>query len=96
MKKKLIILLSAKRCGSTAIFNMFQKSKSIKIFNINQKIENWEIQFWNLGFQAINGNPMPFIKRMKKSLPFLQLPKKIHPKKLPGKTYKKIKQKLII
>ena len=31
MKNKLIIMLSAKRCGSTAIFKIFQQNKFCKI-----------------------------------------------------------------
>ncbi len=76
-KRKLIILLSAKRCGSTAVFNMFQKNKSVKIFHQNQDIDNWEVQFWSLGKKALNGNTEPFKKRMKECLPFVKIKKKL-------------------
>ena len=36
--KKLIIMLSAKRCGSTTIFNLFQKHADVKVLHKDQKI----------------------------------------------------------
>ena len=73
MNRKLIILLSAKRCGSTAVFNMFQNHPDVKIFHDNQKINNWEIQFWSLANYAIKGNPTQFIRRLKKSISKLNI-----------------------
>ena len=69
-------MLSAKRCGSTAIFKMFQKHPDVGVCHINQDIFRWEPNFWNLGAEAINGLPKKFISRFKESHPFLKLPKK--------------------
>ena len=70
---KTIIMLSAKRCGSTAIFRMFQRHPDVGVCHIDQDISNWEPNFWNLGAQAIAGNPQPMTERFKKSHPFLKI-----------------------
>jgi len=68
--KKLIIMLSAKRCGSTAIFNLFQKHVNVKILHKDQYINNWEPQFWLYASKAINGDVLDFKNRVLKSLGF--------------------------
>lgn len=73
-QKRTIIMLSAKRCGSTAVFKMFQKHPDVKVSHINQKINNWEPNFWNLAGKALQGEVEPFVKRLQKSLPFLKIP----------------------
>jgi hypothetical protein len=73
--KKTIIMLSAKRCGSTAVFRMFQKHSDVGVCHINQQIENWEPRFWDLAGKALQGEKKPFIKRLKKSHPYLKIPK---------------------
>ena len=55
MNNKIIIMLSAKRCGSTAIFNLFQKHPNVKILHKNQNIDNWEPQFWLYAHKALSG-----------------------------------------
>ena len=55
MNNKIIIMLSAKRCGSTAIFNLFQKHPKVKILHKNQNIDNWEPQFWLYAYKALSG-----------------------------------------
>ena len=70
---KTIIMLSAKRCGSTAIFRMFQRHPDVGVCHIDRDISNWEPNFWNLGAEAIVGNPQPMIERFKKSHPFLKI-----------------------
>ena len=67
--RKTIILLSSKRSGSTAIFKCFQKHSKVKIPHFDQKIENWEIQFWSLASLALRGNIDPFRTRLKLSFP---------------------------
>lgn len=76
MSKRTIILLSAKRCGSTAIFKMFQKHPEVGVCHIDNSIDNWEPNFWNYAADAIEGNPEKFIERFQKSHPFLELPDK--------------------
>ena len=76
MSKKTIIMLSAKRVGSTAIFNMFQKHPEVGVCHVNPEIENWEPNFWNLGAEAIQGHPDRFLARFKESHPFLDFPQK--------------------
>lgn len=71
--RKTIILLSSKRSGSTAIFKCFQKHSKVKIPHYNQKIENWEIQYWSLASLALKGNLNPFKKRMSVSFPKLNI-----------------------
>jgi len=65
---KIIILLSAKRCGSTAIFNLFQKHSDVKILNKNQNIINWEPQLWTYAVEAINGTVNDFNYRVNHTL----------------------------
>ena len=67
--RKTIILLSAKRSGSTALFKCFQKHSEVKIPHSNQKIDNWEIQFWSLAVLALKGDFNPLQERLKKSFP---------------------------
>ena len=76
MPRKTIIMLSAKRCGSTAIYKMFQKHPDIRICHVDPTLENWEPNFWNLGTEAIAGNPSALISRFEKSHPFLRFPDK--------------------
>jgi len=75
MSRKTIIMLSAKRCGSTAIFRMFQKHPDVGVCHINADIANWEPNFWNLGAEAVQGYPDKFLARFKESCPFLNFPK---------------------
>jgi len=72
--RKTIIMLSAKRCGSTAVSKMFQKHPDVKICHQNQEIDLWESGFWNLGAGAIAGQPEAFVKQLKESLPFVKIP----------------------
>jgi len=71
-----IVLLCAKRSGSTAVFKMFQRHPDVGVCHIDQKIDNYEPNFWNLAVEAIEGNPELFIQRFKISHPFLNAPKK--------------------
>ena len=57
-------MLSAKRCGSTAIFNLFQKHADVKVLHKDQKILNWEPQFWSNASKAIFGDAEKFNKRV--------------------------------
>ena len=82
MNKKTIILLAPKRCGTTAILNVFKKHSQVKIAHHNQKIENWEPQFWNLALLALNGKNAPFIKRLKKTYPKIMVYPPINKKKI--------------
>ena len=77
---KTIIMLSAKRSGSTAIFNSFQKHPEVKICNEDEKINNYEIQFWTNAVEAINGNPSNLIEVLKKSFPTLNVEKFVETK----------------
>ena len=63
-------MLSAKRCGSTAIFNLFQKHTDIKILHRQQKIINWEPQFWLYASRAIKGDFKKFNDRLYETLDF--------------------------
>ena len=68
-------MLSAKRTGSTAVLKIFQKHKETSIFNQNQKIDNWESQYWSLASKAINGDTREFTERLKVSFPKVNVPK---------------------
>ena len=79
---KTIVLLSAKRTGSTAFHNMFRKHRHTKICHVDQDIQffdvyNWEPQFWSLGSKLIEGDREPFVKRFKPSHPYLKVPEKV-------------------
>ena len=76
MTRKTIIMLSAKRCGSTAIFRMFQKHPEVGVCHVDSNIDNWEPNFWNLGAEAIAGFPDGFISRFSESHPFIRFPNK--------------------
>lgn len=69
-----IILLSAKRCGSTALFHIFQKHPDVSICHHDRNIVIWEPNFWNGAARAIEGNPQPFIQRLSQSLPSIRPP----------------------
>jgi hypothetical protein len=66
-----IILLSAKRTGSTALFRVFANHPEVGVCHVNQAIPNWEPNFWNLAADAIAGQPTPFRARFAESHPFL-------------------------
>ena len=76
MLKRTIILLCAKRSGSTALFRVFQKHPDVGVCHINQNIENWESNFWNRAAEAIAENSEPFISRFEANHPFLKIPKR--------------------
>ena len=80
MKNKLI-MLSAKRCGSTAIFKIFQQNKFCKIAHNNQNIDNWKYNFWSLASKALKGSDYQFRKRLKSCLPQINIPKKLNKQK---------------
>ena len=67
-------MLSAKRCGSTAMFKVFQKHPETGVCHIDKDIDNWEPNFWNMGAEAIQGSPKRFVDRFRKSHPFLDIP----------------------
>ena len=71
--RKTIILLSSKRSGSTAIFKCFQKHSQVNIPHHDQKIENWEIQYWSLASLALQGNLDPLQKRLSISFPKIKI-----------------------
>ena len=79
--KKNIILLSAKRTGSTAVMKIFQKHKKVNLMHIDQKISNWESNFWLLALDAINGKKDSFEDRLKIAAPFIKLQEKYNKKK---------------
>jgi hypothetical protein len=75
MPRKTIVMLSAKRCGTTAIFTLFQKHPDVGVCHVDQNIDLWEPNFWNLAAEAIKGSPEKFILRFEQSHPFLLFPK---------------------
>jgi len=74
MEKRTIILLSAPRCGSTAVLRMFQKHPDVGICDMNQGIGNCEPHFWNVAAKAIAGNPERLLRKMHHTLPNIKLP----------------------
>lgn len=77
--RRTILLLSAKRCGSTAVFRMFQRRPDVGVCHVDRSIENWEPNFWNLAADAIDGSPGPFLERFRASHPFLEPPERFTP-----------------
>jgi len=71
MPRRTIILLSAKRTGSTALFRAFQNHPQVGVCHVDQSIANWEPNFWNLAADAIAGDPEPFRTRFIESHPLL-------------------------
>lgn len=95
MKKfKTIILLSAKRCGSTAMFRMFKQHPDVGVCHVNQDIAVWEPRFWDLAVKAINGDSKPFRDRFSKSHPFLEMPIELWSKSYVFYMWKQILAKL--
>lgn len=76
MNRRTIIMLSAKRCGSTAVFKMFQKHPEVGVCHVDPDIDNWEPNFWNLAAEAIQDSPEQFISRFQTSHPFLRFPER--------------------
>ena len=74
MEKRTIIMLSAKRSGSSAVFKIFQKHPDVGVCHIDQNIHYWEPNFWNLAARAVEGDKKPFADRFEKSHPFLEIP----------------------
>ena len=77
-----IVMLSDKRCGSTAVHNIFRKHPDAKICHVNQNVKFcdeylWEPGFWLHGANAINGDSKTFIDKFSKACPFLKFPKNI-------------------
>ncbi|MFQ5400877.1 MAG: sulfotransferase [Anaerolineae bacterium] len=75
MKPKTIIMLSAKRCGSTAVFRMFQNHPDVHICHHDQGTSNWEPNFWNLAAKALEGEPKPLVERLRRTCPDVVSPK---------------------
>ncbi|MFQ5422287.1 MAG: sulfotransferase [Anaerolineae bacterium] len=71
---KTIIMLSAKRCGSTAVFRMFQAHPDVHIAHHDQNIANWEPNFWNLAVKAMAGETEPLVRRLAAMCPGVRLP----------------------
>lgn len=71
MDGRTIILLGAKRSGSTAVFRMFQRHPDVGVCHVDQSIDNWEPNFWNLAAESIRGEPAPFRERFARCCPFL-------------------------
>lgn len=67
-------MLSGKRCGSTAMFRLFQKHPDVGVCHHDPTIRNWEPNFWNLAADAIDGSPQAFVERFRESHPFLKPP----------------------
>jgi hypothetical protein len=66
MKPRTIILLSAPRCGTTAVYRIFDKHPDVHAL--------FEPNFWNLAIYALEGRPEKFVKRLNKDYPFLVMP----------------------
>jgi hypothetical protein len=67
-------MLSAKRCGSTALFRLFQRHPDVGVCHVDPTIPLWEPNFWNLAHDAIQGRPEAFVARFAESHPFLEMP----------------------
>lgn len=71
-----IILLSDFKSGSTAIQKIFKQHNDVK-FPHNTEFNSkkyghgsrWEMRFWDLAADAIDGNVLPFLERMTISNP---------------------------
>jgi len=74
MEKRTIILLSAPRCGSTAMLRVFQKHPDVGICDEDPGIFNCEPHYWNLAEKAIAGNPEKIKKKLRTTLPSITLP----------------------
>lgn len=72
---KTIILLSAKRCGTTALFKMMRKHPGVNFCSITKNPNNWEPGFWNNGYSALqSGKTEKFINRFQKNYSYLPVP----------------------
>jgi len=64
---KTVVLLSAHRCGSTAMLKVFQKHPDVKIVNKDQNIANWEPNFWYWADIALKGDRTNFDRKLRES-----------------------------
>ena len=69
--RRTIVLLSAKRSGSTAVFRLFQRHPDVGVCHVDQHVDNWKPNFWNFALEAIGGEPARFRERFGESHPFL-------------------------
>ncbi len=74
MEKRTIILLSAARCGSTAVLRMFQRHPDVGICSVNQGVGNCEPHFWSTAAKAIAGDSERLLIKMRNTLPNVSLP----------------------
>ncbi len=75
--RKTIILLSAKRCGSTAVLNVFRKHPKVNISSDKKNRPNLEINFWNNAYDELYNRPNSLRKNLKKYMPSVFKNKKI-------------------
>lgn len=73
MEVNYIVMLSAHRCGSTAMFKAFQKHPDVKIINDNQKVENWEPNYWYWADRALAGDKADFHRKLKEAVPSIKV-----------------------
>lgn len=73
-QRRTIILLSAKRTGSTALFQVFRNHPDVGTCYKDPSVDNWEPNFWNYAARAINGDAHYFVDQFARSHPFLQMP----------------------
>ncbi len=56
LPKKAILCLCSKRSGSTAINKVFARHPDVRILHANQKMHNWEPNFWFYWSQTASQN----------------------------------------
>ncbi|OYT16629.1 MAG: hypothetical protein B7C24_06860 [Bacteroidetes bacterium 4572_77] len=76
MNAQTIIMLSAHRCGSTAMFKVFQKHPQVKIINKQQRIENWETNYWYWATFALKGKRRDYDRKLSEA--GIAIPKKMN------------------
>lgn len=82
MNAKTIILLSAKRTGSSAFFKAFKSNPKVNCLLKRKDMDMIELNFWNSAFEAINGNQNN-LKKILKKIDFNEsLPTKFTKKKI--------------
>lgn len=64
---KTIVMLSAHRCGSTAMLKVFQNHPDVKIVNKNQNIGNWEPNYWYWADIALKGDRTNFDRKLREA-----------------------------
>lgn len=75
MKSKTIIILSAKRCGSTALYKTLVNHSKVRNCQVGGKTRNWEPAFWYHGWLSLmKTEPEHVREHFRKNYSYMHIP----------------------